>query len=78
MGVTSHEQMYMVRHDFHFDQFMPPAFNLLHEDNLQSFIYRRHEYLAPIRRAKDDVIPTDVGDVVVAAPVFHIGSINNR
>ena len=75
LRVTADEQTHMIEHDLQLDEFLSSPFNLLGKDNLQSLIYRWHEHLTPVLRAKDDMIPADVDDVVVAMYVFHTSSI---
>ena len=47
LRITADEQMYVIGHDLHLDQLLPPPLELLDQDKLQPFIYRWCQHLAP-------------------------------
>src|SRR5262249_10148062 len=75
LRVTADEQVHVIGHDLQLEEFLPPVFDLLGKDSFESFVYRWRQYLAPVLGAEDDVIPTDVDDVVGAAQGGHAGRI---
>ena len=75
LRVTPHEQVYMIRHDFHLDQLLSPPLDLLGKDRFQSLIYRWRQHFTSVLGTEDHMIPTDIGDIVVAAHIFHAKSI---
>jgi hypothetical protein len=74
LRIAANEQMDVIGHDLQLDEVLPPALDLLSENRFEPFIYRWHEHLASVLRAEDDVISTDIDDVVVAAHVSHASS----
>jgi hypothetical protein len=67
--------MPMIGQDLKLAEVLPPAFDLLGENRVQSFIYRGRQDLTAELRAEDDVIATDVDDIVVAAHGTQASSI---
>ncbi len=79
LRVTPHEQMHMIGQDLPLNEFLPPAFDLLRQDNLQTFIYGWRQHLTSVFWTKDDMIPTDRDDVAVAScfiPHVHANTLS--
>jgi hypothetical protein len=75
LRVTADEQMHVIGHDLKLDEFLPPACDLLGTNRFEPFVYRRRQDLASVLRAEDDVLPTNIDDVMVAVYGGHAGSL---
>src|SRR6266487_430608 len=81
LWITAYQQVYMIGHDFQFNQLLSPLLNGLHDNSFQSFVYGWYEHLTPILRTKHYMIVADIGYIVVGFQFIpHERSIvqNNR
>ena len=76
--VTPDEQMNVLRHDLQLNEFLPPSFKLLGQNNFEPFIYWRRQHRTSVFRTEHHMISADGDDVVVTAHVFHASSTSSR
>ncbi len=56
LRIHFHKQMYVVRHDLHFDDFSTAFIRYGSENFLEPFIYTVHQNLSAILRAPNNVV----------------------
>ncbi len=76
LWITSNQQVYMIRHNFHLNELLSPLLNRFKDDSFQAFVYRMDEDFTSVLWTKYHVIMTDIGYVVVGFQfVLHRDSI---